>query len=396
MKRLISFFLVFLLLPCMVFPVSATETKNYVDLMEQGYCYVEGNVNSDFTFISSGHDQIEFPVDAIGGMGDVEIVIQCASDVNIKSFSNATLSKSALGIPNTIWYTRDLDGETNEIFQFLSTKGSEITIISAKAYYPGSLSVALPYDSIFRIGSFREELTGVNSLSYHFDAEDFLDSSQYTTYVSERLAFDVRDIAGLDSIDLTIYTNDMAFNSISAYSASNVFIPVSYSMYESSDPAVERNRVVIHMDISNVPYNEWVYLYVYGVTTTSSNSFRFEIPQVMGYIARPGTSGEVGLLQKIWIAIEKFFVGDGDRTDQFGDQMRPIESEADEMGDVLETSPTINIEDIEDQFDDVVEFEPDSGLMDVFGSILTNETFSVVFFMGITFALLGYILFGKR
>ena len=259
-----------------------------------------------------------------------------------------------------------------------------------------SLSTPLSFNSVFRAGSFRDELNGIEWLEYTLDIEDYMSSSVYTTYVSHWMGFDADDIAGLDSIDLTLFTRGISATSITAFSASNIYVPVEYTLYDSADPAVERNRFALHLDISNVPPGDNVSLYFYGVTTSSSSSFWYEIPQVIGYISRPVVSGEVGLLQKIWIAIEDFFIGDGDKTDQFGDEMFPIESEAEEFDDVLETSPTIDIDDIENQFDDIVEFEPDTGLMDVFGSILTNDTFSVVFLMGISFALLGYVLYGKR
>lgn len=396
MKRVLSFLLILLLIPCIAVSVSATEKEgyaNFVDLMGMGYATIDGVVDTDFRFTGSGSNVVTFPVDVIGGMGVVEFVIWTPDTaVGITSKNGVEFSKYSMGDENLYFFYADIGKSSIETFTFTNSSGKQIYIVSARTRMTSDLIYDLTYDLTWRLGSYHTiDETDVTSTTISLDVEDYFDTSSYTTYVSGRIALDTLDCKGLDYVDVTLFTCGMSATSIVALTGNNIYLPTEISFYQSADPAVERDRYSIHVDISNKQINDWVYIYYYGVTTSSSASFRWEVPRVVGGVTQPEVSGEVGILVKIWALLtEKLPIlntisenissigeqlgslvdGDSGKADEIVQDTPPLETEFDEMEDILATAPTID----QDGFDDVV-----TGVNGKFQNIYTDENGTVLF-----------------
>lgn len=101
-------------------------------------------------------------------------------------------------------------------------------------------------------------------------------------------------------------------------------------------------------------------------------------------------------IEKIRDNIATLLAGDSTKSDAFDEDLATRETEFDEMLDVMETSPTINIDDIDTEVDKVTSFETEANYISVLSSIFLNDAFLLMFTWCIILAMLGFILYGKR
>ena len=205
----------------------------------------------------------------------------------------------------------------------------------------------------------------------------------------------------------------------------NVYLPVDMSFMQSADPAVERDRYSIHVDLSELPAYEDVVLYFYGVTTSSSGTVIWEVPRVVGGVTQPEVSGEVGLLGKIWMylcnklplldsidsSLSRIYgvvydlvrgepanlIGPTYDSGSFENDISDDVTEATEILDIMEDVTKPKEEDLEDLGDisDLVNDSDIDGFADVFAPFMESPTLSTVLTLSFTFAIIAYVLYGK-
>ena len=423
MRRCIAWVLLLLLLPAMIVPAYATENEgysNFVDLMAQGFVTVDGSDDTDFRFTGAATNIVEFPVDVIGGMGQVEFVIYSPdTNISITSQNNIAFSKYAMG-DDLYYFYADVNRSSIERFTFKCPGGKQVYIVSARARMTGDLIKDLSFDVVFRVGSYREEYTDRTDYEFRdFAIDYFPDQSVYTQYVSASVKFSSEKLQGLDYLDTTLFSTGLASTSVACVTENNVYLPVAMSFVQSADPAVERDRYALHIDLSSLPAQEDVTLYFYGVTTTSSGTLIWQVPRVVGGISQPEVSGEVGLLGRIWFVlrdhipfldsidshlytIDTLFQSlvKGDKVDEnlMNQDIEDAQQEATEQLDIIDsvTKPA------PEELDDIADISDyvDSGGVGILSATLSplfeSDVFKPIIMLSLTFMLISYVLFGKR
>lgn len=420
MRRCIAWILAILLLPAMIVPAYATENEgyaNYVDLMAQGYVTVDGVDDTDFRFTGAASNIVEFPVDVIGGMGQVDFVIYSPdSNISITSQNGISFTKYAMG-DDLYYFYADVQKSSIERFTFNCPGGKQVYIVSARARMTGDLITDLSFDVVFRIGSYREEFTDRTDYEFRdFAVDYFPDPSVYTQFVSVSVKFNSDTLHGLDYLDTTLFSTGLSSTSITCVTDNNVYLPVSMSFLQSADPAVERDRYGVHIDLSSLPANEDVTLYFYGVTTSSSGTLIFQVPRVVGGITQPEVSGEVGLLGKIWLylreklpaldttlkriedLLELSLTGDGSVGSDIQDDQDEARQEATEQLEIIDSVTKPPPEEL-DELADISGYVDPSGvgvLATTLSPLFESNVFKPIIMLSLTFMLISYVLFGKR
>lgn len=405
MKRLFLISLVFLLIPFLFISVSAAEVKapaNMVDLMSMGYFEVRGEVVDGFQFTTSGNDNIVFPVDVSGGCGYMEFVIQTndPSLAVVHTESGEVFTKVAMPLSNTYYFYSSFGFGRNERITLQGSQLKTVRFLSAYGRSGYELTTPLLFDGYLRIGANWKVVEETEVARFAHSAkmiEVWKDPDTYTTWVEGRVTVNPDKLYGLDYVDLSLNTIGFSINSISARTASGLYLPLetSSAVYETTDPAYERNNFNVRIDISSLSPGDGFTVYVFGVCASSAPSFWFTVNQVVGGVTQPETSGVVGLLYNIWQTLKSYVSGDEYYDGSFPDDVIPLESEVDEMVDEMETSPTINVDDITGELDNLTEFETDENFVDAIGYFFDGH-FLTVITMAISFGILGYILYGKR
>lgn len=422
MRRCISWILAILLVPAMIVPAYATENEgyaNFVDLMAQGYVTVDGVEDTDFRFTGAAANTVEFPVDVIGGMGQVDFVVYSPdSNITITSQNGIAFTKYAMG-DDLYYFYADVQKSSIERFTFNCPGGKQVYIVSARARMTGDLITDLAFDVVFRLGSYREEFTDRTDYEFRdFAADYFPDSSVYTQFVSVSVKFNSEILRGLDYLDTTLFSSGLSSTSITCVTDNNVYLPVSMSFLQSADPAVERDRYGVHIDLSSLPAGEDVTLYFYGVTTSSSGTLIFQVPRVVGGITQPEVSGEVGLLGKIWFylcdklpfldsidatlrriefLLDRSFTGDGSISSDIHSDLEDAQSDATEQQEILDSVTRPDEDELEDLGDvsDIVIDSDVNAFSDVFSPFMESQIFLSLMTLSFTFAIIAYVLYGK-
>lgn len=95
--------------------------------------------------------------------------------------------------------------------------------------------------------------------------------------------------------------------------------------------------------------------------------------------------------------LSELFTGeDGPNPDGFNESMDGQETQFDEMVDIMETSPTIDLDQIEDVFQDDYTDQMDTNYLSLLGQMMQMELVLTPLLISILCAMLGYILYGKR
>lgn len=439
-KRISSFFLAFIMaIPIFSVTVYADGYTPYIDLKANGYVLIDSTVYTDFggsVAKAAGYRLVQFPVAFTGRDAYVEILVESTQALNIRHEGTRTyLTRASLGT-NLYLFSGSVGSSTNEIFRFVNNSSTTANFVIHKARYYPSVSnsqVALFTTNItWYMETFSSE--AASSISVDRLPQDICaiiaadangeayGTSARVSEVYTKLSFPASELQGYDFLSIDFYTQDWALESM-ACEVNNQPLDVQLSGFNVSEVDMSvygtgwtygKNRYVLDIDLRSIPYGntDTLDVYIQGVMNVQASDnegpfiqgrFYFIVNQAKKYITLEQPEPQLGLLANIWQSIRdlssnllRLFEDNEEIIDDFRDEQAKDETKVDEFIDVIETTPTVNLDDVDDLVKPLDDLEIDTNYTTVLAGTLDGDFGTYLILFPVILAVIGYILYGKR
>lgn len=435
-KRIISLFLACIMaIPIVAFPAAADELSTYVDLKGQGYIIVDGNIDTDFTFTADDSVEISFPVQFTGSAGEVEFLVECSRQLTFTHKDTSTvLTVADLG--DNLWLYRGSVGTSlSEEFVISDVDSCEITIQWAR-YYPdfvrsNNAKYKFYMDTAGGTTASETLYTNVNVTRNATDiGAEFVAGSNGETYdvagyfsdIYITLTYTPDQLQGYDRLSIYFSTKDWSLENVAAEYSNNP-LDVSLSgfaveagefVFNGTEWTYGNSQYCLEIDLTKIDFNATSNLVVYinghmCLPSTQnegpflSHQFRFRVTCSQVMLLVDPVEPEVSLLVKIWQSLEnmtasllRLFEDNEEIIDDFRDEQSKDETKVDEFIDVIETTPTVNLDDVDELVKPLDELEIDTNFTTVLAGTLDGDFGTYLILFPVILAVIGYILYGKR
>lgn len=435
MKRILVLSLILaLLIPLYVVPASASELEiSYVELLDIGYWYIDGEFSTSFELPAGKYGVIS----TLNRVGDVFIYYVSTSGASVVVNGVSLSPEPVSGNVYMVRYT----GNTNAL---RISSGSEIQLVSVRAYLLGTGYKMIPFDFSGTVEGVTVTQTAVNSVYETFESL----SHSYGTFkitipgdivrpldfVSFDVLLESLQVTGISvvcgGVELPFSTGSFTYNGEqlnTPHFPAQVLIPftIDTSSCRSSDVVitiragalsvltefvctvtVSNSRgvsVVDGVDSTNsLLANIWNGIKTHtaammqGFDEVFTNIFAFKdsVVQWFGNIQNE----IIDTRQSILNFLAELFSGeDGPQAGDFNGDLDQQATEFQEMEDVMASAPTVNIDNVEDLLEEGNLYVGNSSVVytAAIANILNTDVLTPIFVFCGFMAMLGYLLYGK-
>lgn len=433
-KRILSLFLACILAIPIAIPAYADQLTPYIDLKSQGYLTVNGTIDTDFVFYTGKNAEFSFPVQFTGRSGMVEFILESPRQFAITHKETGTaLTCTSLG-DNLYLYRGSVGTSVSEVFTAYYDGSYRISLQRAR-YYPDFVNASsVGFDAtIESYGPTISYTSNTGTVKFSRDPavlgevmmirnESFTVMALYTP-LHIVLQFQAEQLMGYDRLALDFTAGDWAVENITAQYSNNP-VDVSFSGIVIDNGNFDtwayeytfgKNRYCLDIDLTGIKLTEGEVLEVYidgrmcvqDKTNASQDDlpqeFVFQIHRTEKLLFAQQEDGQASLLVKIWQGIEnltasllRVFEDNEEITDDFRDEQAKDETQVDEYIDIIETAPTVDLEGVDDFISDLEDEDLDTGFTDVLGGMLDGYMGTYLVMFPVIFAVIGYVLYGKR
>lgn len=412
-KRIIALFLVCIFsIPILSVPVSASDLP-YVELLDMGYWILDGSESSSFTLVGGSIGRFDFDQT----MKKVQIVYNGSAElyVNGQVYTGTSLGGSL--------YRVEQEGLFNELV--LQCASGKIDLYSVRAIPSDIAYVPIKFSAAYNGPAGSETASGV----YQFDAMIIPDVS--FTGGAFSLSVYPADFSGLEYIDIYLTFIRWEVASLAVTQGDHA---IDYDILSLNNHGDLSNDFILRINVNEgIIDGEPITLNMQG---GSGTLFGVNVHAIYGLppVAQP--DGVVGIIVRVLDAIKTNFVtlinnlgqwfnsvttslfnnfeslkeylytqfdrlmygvsGQQTSADEFNDNVSTQETQFDEYEDVLSTSPTFSEDDVGSLIYAVANQNREPDFFALWSRILMFETVSYPVLFSIAFALIGYLLFGRR
>lgn len=438
-KRIISLFLACIIaIPIAILPASADRVA-FIDLKGQGFCTVEGQIDTDFEFFVGSDDPTEifFPVDMASEDGMIELLIEGSNSSLSVTHEPSHNAFTVTNIGTNLHLCRcEVETGLSDSVIITYTTGTHFKILRAR-FYPNYVSAQTAKFSLYANFSGSGTLSpstlyssvNVERKASEIGAEFITDqdgenpdTAGYFSDLYITLTYTPDQIRAYDKLYIDFVCQDWALEGVNgAYSNDLVDISLSGFAIDNNETVFNgfewtygTSRYTIEIDLNDIDYSDTANLIVtlqgHMMLPSSTNEgpfldhkFKFTVNRSEVMLFAEVEEPEVSLLVRIWQSIEnmtssilRLFEDNEEIVDDFRDEQAKDETKVDDFIDVIETTPTVNLDDVDDLVKPLDDLEIDTNYTTVLAGTLDGDFGTYLIMFPVILAVIGYILYGKR